>query len=184
VTDYEFFTVSKIVGKYNEPIYVSFHWKTEDEVITGKPVEIVIETHLPYNSTKDLKRIEIQFNGIGYYRDPSTNLFERISKDEKVTLEPQDIEGKIFKSEPIRLRYAVEGPKSVLFCDYNLQPPCTEVPDVVEVAPRQTSYEISISKLTLIGTIGVYVLTVILVLYTVRLGRYVSELNKTNRGLK
>ena len=184
MTDYEFFTVSKIVGKYNEPIYVSFHWKTEDEVITGKPVEIVIETHLPYNSTKDLKRIEIQFNGIGYYRDPSTNLFERISKDEKVTLEPQDIEGKIFKSEPIRLRYAVEGPKSVLFCETRIvliKIPGQPVSCIFDI---KISYEISISKLTLIGTIGVYVLSVILVLYTVRLGRYVSELNKTNRGLK
>ena len=180
VTDYQFYTISKVQGKYDEPIYVSFHWKTEDEIITGKQVEVWIETHLPYDSIVNLKQIEVQFKGIGYYRDTAENLFERITKDEKVTLQAEDSKGRIFKSEPIKLRYAVEGPKSVMFCDYNTQPPCTEIPDVVEVAPRSTSYEISVSKLILIGTIGLYIMTVILVLYTKRLGRYISKLNKKN----
>ena len=37
--DYEFYTVSKVSEIYKEDIFLSFHWKIANEIITGEPVE-------------------------------------------------------------------------------------------------------------------------------------------------
>ena len=172
ITNYQFFTVSKIEGKYEQPVYLSFHWETEDEVITGKPVEVWVETQLPYDSPNAINPIEVEFEGIGYYDKPVEEFSKRISTVEKVILKSTDSRERMFKSEPIKIRYAVGGTKNIKFCDYNTSPPCTEVREIIEVAPRVTAYDISVAKLIFIGTIGVYILTVILVWITIRLLRY------------
>ena len=156
---------------------MSFHWETEDEVITGKPVEVWVETQLPYDSPNAIKPIEVEFEGIGYYEGPTEKFSDRISTVEKVTLKSTDSVKRMFKSEPIKIRYSVEGVKNIKFCDYNTSPPCTEVKEIIEVAPRVTAYNISVAKLIFIGTIGVYVLTVILVWITIRILRYSQKLS-------
>ena len=156
---------------------MSFHWETEDEVITGKVVEVWVETQLPYDSPNDIKSIEVEFEGIGYYEEPAEEFSDRISTVEKVTLRSTDAVERMFKSEPIKIRYASEGTKNIRFCDYNTSPPCTEVREIIEVAPRVTAYDISVAKLIFIGTIGVYILTIILVWITIRVLRYSQKLS-------
>ena len=167
--EYEFYTVIKVTGKYQEPIYLSFHWKTLHEVTTGRPVQVWVESQLPYNSTTTLKKIEVKFEGIGHLNYPSNNFAERISTVENVTLSPEPEDQGLFKSDTIKIRYADEGKKDVLFCDYNVNPPCTTVSDVIEVAPHLTSFQIDTTEFSIESTISVLVLTIVLILVTLRI---------------
>jgi len=173
--DYEFYTVSKVTGKYKVPIYLSFHWKTLHEVTTGRPVQVWVEAQLPYNSTQDLEKIEVKFEGIGHLAYPSSNFTQRISTAENVTLSPEQGDQRLFKSDTIKIRYADEGKKDVLLCDYNVNPPCTMVPDVIEVAPHLTSFEIDTTEFSIESTISVLVLTTVLILVTLRIYQQKSE---------
>jgi len=173
---YEFYTVSKVPEIYNENVFLSFHWKTANEVITGEPVEVWVEAQLPYNHTDQLQNIEIIFEGIGYYAKSSENYFERISTSEKVELKSYEVGERMFRSEPIKLRYAVEGAKDVLYCDYNVKPSCAKLLEIIEVAPHATMFDISMSKIMFVGTIGIFVLTIIVAVFTLRLERYISRL--------
>ena len=171
--EYEFYTVSRISSMYEQPVYLSFHWKTKTEVITGEPVEVWAETLLPYTDNPPQK-IQVRFEGVGYYDEPSPDYLERISEVDTVTLYPSEDKPSLFSSKPIELRYAVDGAKSVEFCDYNVIPPCSTVSDVIEVQPRSTAFETSIAKLIMVGTLAIYVLTVVLIFFTMRLTRVSS----------
>jgi hypothetical protein len=168
--EYQFYTVSRISDMYDESIYLSFHWTTTSEVITGEPVEVWAETLLPYTSNPPQK-IQVRFEGVGYYHEPSADYLERISEDDTIVLYPSEEKPQLFRSQPIEFRYAVEGSKGVEFCDYNILPPCILLSDVIEVQPRATAFETSIAKLIMIGTLAIYVLTVVLIFYTMRLSR-------------
>ncbi len=166
---YEFYTVTKLEGKYQEPVYLSFHWKTYHEILTGRSVEVWVESQLPYNSTASLKKIEIKFEGIGHLAKPSDDFNDRISTAENVTLVPENLDQRLFKSDTIKIRFAAEGKKDILFCDYNVQPACTMVPDIIEVAPHLTSFQIDTTEFSIEGTIAVLVLTTVLILVTLRI---------------
>ena len=174
--DYEFYTVSKVSEIYKEDIFLSFHWKTANEIITGEPVEVWVEAQLPYNYTDQLQNIEITFDGIGFYAKSSQNYFERISTSEKVEFKSQKVGDRMFLTEPIKLRYAVEGAKDVLYCDYNVKPSCVKLLNIIEVAPHATMFDISMSKIIFVGTIGIFVLTIVVAVFTLRLERYISRL--------
>ncbi len=166
---YEFYTVTKVVGKYHDPIYLSFHWKTLHEILTGRRVEVWVESQLPYNSTESLKKIEIKFEGIGHLNKPSDDFIDRISTAENVTLTPEKGDQKLFRSDTITIRYADEGKKDILLCDYNVQPACTTIPDIIEVAPHLTSFQIDTTEFSIESTIAVLALTIILILVTLRI---------------
>ena len=183
MVDYEFYTVSKITNMYDEPAFLSFHWKTKDEVITGEPVEVWAEVQLPYNTTDSLKKIEIIFDGVGYYAKSTNNYFERISTSERIDLVPQEGTERMFKSEPIKIRYAVDGHKDVMYCDYNVVSSCLKIGDIIEVAPHATTVDISFGKIVFVGTIGIFVLTVIVAVYTIRVERYISRLGDSSKSI-
>ena len=122
------------------------------------------------------KIIEITFDGIGYYAKSSQNYFERISTSEKVEFKSQKVGDRMFLTEPIKLRYAVEGAKDVLYCDYNVKPSCVKLLNIIEVAPHATMFDISMSKIIFVGTIGIFVLTIVVAVFTLRLERYISRL--------
>jgi hypothetical protein len=172
--EYQFYTVSRISNMYDQPIYLSFHWTTTSEVITGEPVEVWAETLLPYTSNPPSK-IQVRFEGVGYYDEPSADYLERISEDDTIVLYSTEEKPELFRSKSIELRYAVEGSKAVEFCDYNVSPPCIMVSDVIEVQPRATAFETSIAKIIMLGTFAIYVLTVVLIFYTMRLTRVSSK---------
>src|SRR5436309_13295589 len=166
---YEFYTVTKVTGKYQDPIYLSFHWKTLHEITTGRPVEVWVESQLPYNPSESLKNIEIKFEGIGHFNVPSDNFIDRISTAENSTLVPENGNQKLFRSDTIKIRYADEGKKDIIFCDYNVQPACTIVPDIIEVAPHSIAFQIETTEFSIEGTIAVLVLTTVLILVTLRI---------------
>jgi len=183
VVDYEFYTISKITGMYDEPVFLSFHWKTKDEVITGEPIEVWAEVQLPYNTTDSLKKIEITFDDVGYYAKSTKNYFERISSNEHIELVSQEDTERMFKSEPIKIRYAVDGHKDVIYCDYNVASSCVKIVDIIEVAPHATTVDISLGKIVFVATIGVFVLTAIVAVYTIRLERYISRLGDSSKSI-
>ena len=69
-----------------------------------------------------------------------------------------------------------------MFCDYNIQPSCTEVKDVIEVAPHATDFGITVSKLSIIATITIVILSVILVWLTIRVDRHISKLSNSKKS--
>jgi hypothetical protein len=171
LVEYQFYTVSRISNMYDEAVYLSFHWKTTTEVITGEPVEVWVEALLPYKTFDSLQKIQVRFEGVGYYDEPSPDYLERISEDDTIILYPSEVQDSLFHSDTIELRYSVAGAKSIEFCDYNISTPCITVNDVIEVQPRATAFESSIAKLIMIGTLAICVLTVVLIFYTMRLTR-------------
>jgi len=132
-------------------------------------VEVWVESQLPYNSTESLKKIEIKFEGIDHLDKPSDNFNDRISTTENVTLTPEDEDQKLFRSDTIKIRYADEGKKEISFCDYNVIPACARVPDIIEVAPHLTAFQIDTIEFSIESTIAVLVLTIILILVTLRI---------------
>lgn len=169
--NYEFETITKVSDKYTEPIYLSFHWKVEaEELMTGQKTYVWIEAQgLPYSYSDTLKKIQIKFEGIGHWKGKTgPNLIDRISKLENVTLQPKSGEKNIFKSDTIPIRYAVDGYKSVLLCDYNTDPVCTRISDVIEVAPHAKTFDITMTTISVIAGTVVVVLVAISVLISYR----------------
>ncbi len=167
---YQFETITKVSEKYDEPVYLSFHWDVADaELRTGAQVTIWTEAYnLPYNSTNASKKIQVKFEGIGYWKGSADKLIDRISKEENVTLQPKSGEDNVFKSNSITVRYTTEGMKGVLFCDYNIEPVCTAVPDVIEVAPHATSFQIDTARTSHIVAVSLMTFAVITIWLMIR----------------
>jgi len=163
---YKFETVSKIPIKYNEPAFLFFHWDIEaEELMTGQKATVTVEAvNLPYNMTSNL--IQVKFEGVGHWKgDESTNLIERISTVENATLSLKQKESQVFKSDPISIRYAVEGVKKITFCDYHLEKPCVTVDSIVEVAPHVKTFEIEIARIgSVVGSIIVILISLSLLI--------------------
>lgn len=168
---YNFETISKVSDKYNEPVFLSFQWELdEEELMTGQKVTVLVEVqNLPYNDTNSPELIQVKFDGVGYWKgDTGTKLIDRISRMENVSLHPKINEEKVFTSEPITIRYAVEGIKKVMFCDSNTEPICTEVSDIVEVAPHVKTFEIDITRMSAVAGAIVVILVAFSVLIAYR----------------
>ena len=55
-------TVTKVSELYEEPIFLTFHWLTADEIQVGNLITLDIEIrNLPYNSNMMLENISIRF---------------------------------------------------------------------------------------------------------------------------
>ena len=59
-----FNTFYKVSDIYDDPIYMKFHWITDNELQVGKPIKLSVEIReLPYtNQSKPIPNIEIRFN--------------------------------------------------------------------------------------------------------------------------
>ena len=162
---YNFETVSKIPIQYNEPAFLFFHWNLDvEELMTGQKATVTVEAlNLPYNMTSNL--IQVKFEGLGHWKNgDSTNLIDRISTVENATLLKQN-DSQVFKSDPISIRYAVEGIKKITFCDYHLEKPCVTVDNIVEVAPHVKTFEIEIARIgSVVGSIIVILISLSLLI--------------------
>ena len=63
-------TVTKVSEIYEKPIYLIFHWNTDDEIQVGNLIKLDISVNdIPYRNDQDLKEISIRFyeNQLNYW---------------------------------------------------------------------------------------------------------------------
>jgi hypothetical protein len=160
-TDYPFQTVTKFKGNYSEPIYLTFHWKTADELMVGKSIKVSIDVrNLPYAQNDTLKDITVKFNQLNYFSDRFDDNNNRISTVDYVTLNP-NWEEKTFKSNTIGIRYIVPQDVSVDLCDYNLQKNCMEIRSIIHPAPHDTFVHIDNARASIGVSLSILTLSII-----------------------
>lgn len=156
-------TVRKISNIYNEPIYLTFHWITDDEIQVGKLITLdILVTGLPYEQDVDLQRIEIKFDEshVNYWLENN----ERQNKfNEGDTLILHQGMNNVFRTDPINLRFIVPEDISVQFCDYNLDVPCYEVENIIHPAPYDLANRIETNRIIISLTLVTASLSAIVV---------------------
>lgn len=146
-TDYSFETITKVTTEYPNPIYITFHWVTEDELQVGKDIDIDVSIKgLPYSQTnKTLEKITIEFDEI------YLNFWDKYSDEplssNLLSLGPNWDEN-TFTSEPIKIRFIIPTDITIEFCDYNI-PKCFEIPNIIHPAPHDLAVQILNSRIAL-----------------------------------
>ena len=148
-TPYEAETVTKDSRLYNEPIYLTLHWKTDDEIQVGKMITLWVEIRgLPYNETS--KDIEMQFNEkqLNYFSSDDDVQNNKISQTDRIKF-TYNSDQKTFQSELINLRFIIPTDISVELCDYNLQNPCNTIEDIIHPAPYDLASRIETNRISI-----------------------------------
>ena len=151
ITPLDVETVSKVSGIYDEPIFLTFHWITDDEIQVGKLITFDVRAHnLPYTKNMTLNSIEISFieNQINYWYDQEDSRQNRYPQSDTVTLYP-DWENKIFKSDKINFRFIIPEDISIQYCDYNLETPCYDIPKIIHPAPYDLANRIDSNRIVI-----------------------------------
>ena len=144
-------TVSKVSGIYDEPIFLTFNWITDDEIQVGKLITFDVQVHnLSYTKNMTLNSIEISFieNQINYWYDQEDSRQNRYPQSDIVTLYP-DWENKIFKSDKINFRFIIPEDISIQYCDYNLEIPCYDIPKIIHPAPYDLANRIDSNRIVI-----------------------------------
>ena len=140
-----FNTFYKISDIYDDPIYMKFHWVTDNELQVGKPIKLSVEIReLPYtNQSKPIPNIEIRFNEneLNYLHVDEGRLGNKIYEKDYLTFK-RGSENNVFISEPIGIRFIVPTDISVDFCDSTLDPECTKIKNIIHPAPHDLAVQI------------------------------------------
>jgi len=158
-------TVSKISGIYEEPLFLTFHWITDDEIQVGKLITLDIQAHnLPYTKNMTSNNIEINFieNQINYWYDQQDFRQNKYSQSDTVMLHP-DWEKNVFKSDKINLRFISPENISIQYCDYNLKIQCHDVPNIIHPAPYDLANRIDSNRIVMMLTLITASLSTIIV---------------------
>ena len=142
---YTFQTISKVSDIYENPIYLTFSWESENELQVGKPVNVSLKVQgLPYQASPELP-IEIHFDErqLNYWSIDKTTP-NRISTSDHVSLYYE--EG-IFKSNEIGIRFIVPIEIDVYFCDYNLQKDCTKINSIIKPASHDLNIQLQTNQI-------------------------------------
>lgn len=148
---YSFKTVVKISNQYDQPIYFTFQWETEDELQVGKLVTFNSTiTGLPYSvADEPLKEIEIKFDErhLNYWNDIMDSAGNEILQNDSISFKPFWNETS-FKSEKINVRFITPIDISLDFCDYNI-PQCYKIDNVIRPAPHDLAVQIETNRIGL-----------------------------------
>jgi len=141
-----FNTFYKISDIYEEPIYLKFHWITDNELQVGKTIKLSAEIRgLPYtNQSKPIPTIKIRFNEreLNYLHVDEDRLGERTYEKDYLTFVP-NWEKNIFESaEDIGIRFIVPTDISVLYCDDTLEQICKKIEKIIHPAPHDLAVQI------------------------------------------
>lgn len=168
--DYNFVTITKIPNKYNKPVFLIFHWSTEDELQVGKRIKVHADIQgLPYSSeNKSLQKIEVKFDQSTLnYNDESNNSFTSILQADSLLFEPNWKKNQFYSNE-INIRFITPTDVSIEFCDYNIQPACTNVKKIIHPAPHDLYVQIQNNRINLGVSLVVILLSAITVWATLR----------------
>jgi hypothetical protein len=142
-------TVTKVSGIYKNPIFFTFHWITDDEIQVGKLVTLDVRLNgLPYNSSMNLKNIEIQIpeQYLNYWEDKKSDRQNKFPQSNVLILK-SDSNTNVFRSEPINLRFIVPDDIPVIFCDYNKNSPCDKIPYFIHPAAYDLANRIDTNRI-------------------------------------
>lgn len=182
-TDYAFQTVTRFQGNYTDPIYLTFHWKTADELMVGKYIRASVDVrNLPYNETSTLKDITIKYNQLNYFSNRFDEENNRISDVDYVTLRP-DWDRNVFRSNEISIRYIVPQDVSIDLCDYNLQRECMEIKSIIHPAPHDTFVHIDNARTSIAVSLSILTLSIITAWFNLR-SKYGEHKKLSSRQLK
>lgn len=137
-------TITKVSGIYEEPFYLTFHWVTDDEIQVGKLITLDIEVKgLPYNKNMSLNKIIIKFEEthLNYWFDEKDPRQKNFIQGDSMLLYP-DWEKNIFKSDKMNLRFIVPTDIFINFCDFNIEPTCHKIENIIHPAPYDVANRI------------------------------------------
>ncbi len=165
---YSFQTVTKVSG-YDEPIYLTFHWQTEDELMVGKLIKVWVEARgLPYEVRDNMQtNMTIQFNQLNYFSNVYDVEHNKISEVDTVLFEA-DAANNVLKTSPIFIRYIVPVDVSVTLCDRNQQKGCAEISQIIHPAPHDTFVQIDTTRTNAGVSIIVAIFTVVTIWFNTR----------------
>lgn len=168
-TDYPFDTVKKVEGIYDEPVYLLFHWKTEDELMVGKEVTVSVGViDLPYNYTQSSKEIKIKFDGLSYFNDYFDSEKEKIRKVDTLILKKDTTEENVFGSDRITIRYLTPLSHGIWYCDYNISDECKYIENIIEPAPHSLFVQLDVAHTNVSLTIAILILTTVIIWLMIR----------------
>lgn len=142
-------TVVKSSIIYNNPIYLTFHWVTKDQIQVGNLITLDVKARdLPYDKNMSIPKIEIHFNEtqLNYWTNSSDSQNDEISNTDYLTLQP-DWKNDLFQSNKINLRFIVPDDISVKFCDSNLKPSCKDISNIIHPAPYDLASRIDTNRI-------------------------------------
>lgn len=156
-------TVTKVSGIYENPIFLTFHWITADEIQVGEKITIDIQLRgLPYTENMTLNDIEIHFKEeqLNYWSYDGDIKNNEIRKIDFVVLK-YDRNNDVFKSDPIDIRFIIPTDISIELCDYNLEEPCNEIKNIIHPASFDLRERILTNRIALTFTLVVAGLSVV-----------------------
>ena len=145
-------TVTKVSEIYEEPIFLIFHWNTDDEIQVGNLIKLDITVNeLPYKQDQDLKEISIRFyeHQLNYWSFDNDISNNQILQQDSVSLKPNWAEN-IFESEQLLLRFIIPTDISIEYCDYNLDYSCHKISNIIHPAPYDLKNQIDTNRLVII----------------------------------
>ena len=145
-------TVTKVSEIYEKPIYLIFHWNTDDEIQVGNLIKLDISVNdIPYGNDQDLKEISIRFyeNQLNYWSFDNDISNNQILQQDSVSLKPNWAEN-IFESEQLLLRFIIPTDISIEYCDYNLDYSCHKISNIIHPAPYDLKNQIDTNRLVII----------------------------------
>src|SRR5713226_5119712 len=162
-TNYPFQTVTKFQGKYHDPLYITFNWISQDELMVGKRILVSVEIRgLPYTSNQTLKDIQMKFNGLNYFSNRDDTQNNKISTVDTVVFTP-DWNNHVFRSNQIQIRYIDPVDESIQFYDYNQPQSNMTISGIIHPAPHDTYVQINTERTNAGVSIAVLVATVVIV---------------------
>ena len=165
-TDYEFQTITKVSEPYENPIYLIFHWKTEDELQVGNLITLWIEIKgLPYLPEDDLDKIKVNFleKDLNYFNSET----DLILPSDSFEFNP-DWDNKVFRSNESDLRFIVPNNISIQYCDYNQINSCMIIENIIHPAPHDLAVQINTNKIGLAISLILLLLSAVIVWRTLR----------------
>jgi len=139
-------TITKIDYIYENPISITFHWITADQIQVGKLITLELEIQdLPYEQNMTLSDIIVNFDQtqLNYWIDEkaASKIFDNEAKrqisypmKDEIILK-LDLDSNTFKSESFNLRFVTPEDVSIQYCDYNLDSPCYQINNIIHPAP-------------------------------------------------
>lgn len=155
-TNYSFTTITKVSNGYEDPLYFTYFWTTEDELQVGKEIQLEVQiTGLPYSENNtSIKQISLEIDEklLNFWNEFSTEPLPT-----NVMIFKHDLESNYFYSESMNIRFIIPTTINMTFCDENI-PKCIDIPNVIHPAPHDLAVQLETNRVGL----GISLMLVIL----------------------
>ena len=154
-------TITKVSNIYDEPLFLTFHWITGDEIQVGKLITLDIELRgLPYKENMTLNEIKINLNEtqLNYWSNESDIENNQILQEDSFVFRP-DSASSAFISDPIKIRFIIPTDISLEYCDYNIEPSCYEIKNIIHPAPYDLASSLEADRITITFSLLIAVLS-------------------------